>query len=86
MVQGEKDYVKIYTTADATLVHSTMKNVEDKLGTNSEFVRVHKSSIVNIKYVNAIEGNMLRLGRHTVMVGSTYKDNLQKLLDRYKLL
>ena len=41
-----------------------------------EFVRAHRSYIVNIRHITKIEGNTVWLGKHSVPVGESYRDAL----------
>jgi len=49
------------------------------------FVRVSKSYIINIKFVSEIDGNVIRIKGEMITVGSTYRDEINKLIDGYKL-
>jgi DNA-binding LytR/AlgR family response regulator len=85
-VEGLKDYVRLWTEDGKILVHSTMKNFEESLSKYPHFVRVHKSHIINIKFISEIDGNTVYIKGQTVVIGSTYKDEVTKLLDGYRLL
>jgi DNA-binding LytR/AlgR family response regulator len=86
LIEGLKDYLKLHTESGKIIVHSTMKNFEDQLAQLPYFVRVNKSYIINIKYITEIDGNMIRLKDQHIPIGSTYKDEVHKLFDNYKLL
>lgn len=53
-MQAEGDYVQIYSTEGLFLKEQTMKYFSEHLPQN-KFVRVHRSSIVNIDYIVRIE-------------------------------
>ena len=53
-VQGADDYVTIYTAAKAYLVSIRLSDMETHLGTAS-FLRVHRSHLINLEYISAIE-------------------------------
>lgn len=53
-IQAEGDYVMIYGTNGKYLKEQTMKSLENSLPKN-KFVRVHRSSIVNVDYIQRIE-------------------------------
>lgn len=53
-IQAEGDYVMIYSTKGKFLKEQTMKYFNDHLPPN-KFVRVHRSSIVNIDFIQRIE-------------------------------
>lgn len=52
-LEAQDDYVMIYTATHKYLKQQTMKYFELNLG--KDFVRTHRSYIVNIKYVNRLE-------------------------------
>ena len=57
-VEALKDYVIIHTMDSKYTVHSTMKDMLAKLA-SSEFLRVHRSFIVRVDKIMAIEQNNL---------------------------
>jgi two-component system LytT family response regulator len=52
-LEAQDDYVMIYTTSHKHLKQQTMKHFEMNL--NKDFVRTHRSYMVNIRYVNRLE-------------------------------
>ncbi|WP_029905541.1 LytTR family DNA-binding domain-containing protein [Prevotella sp. 10(H)] len=53
-LQAEGDYVMIHSTKGKYLKEQTMKSFESSLPTD-KFVRVHRSSIVNVEFISQIE-------------------------------
>lgn len=86
LIEGLKDYVKLWAGDKPLLVHSTMKNLEEQLAQYPHFVRAHRSYIINIAHIREVEGNTLRLGPHEVVIGNTYRDKVFEVLDRMRLL
>lgn len=86
LIEGVKDYVRLHLSSGNVLVHSTMKNMEEQLAPYNDFIRVHKSYLINLKHIKEIDGNMLKLGATTVVVGNTYKDKLAEILARFKTI
>ncbi len=84
-VEGMKDYVRLWLKDGSLVIHSTMKSMEDMLQKFQTFLRVHRSSLINLKHVSEVEGNMIRLGIYTTLIGNTYKDDVLKTLDKYRL-
>lgn len=84
-VEGMKDYVKIWTTAQPVIIHSTLKNMEEQLSKYAGFLRVNKSYIVHLSKVTELEGNMIHLGEYTVIIGTTYRDEVQKIFEQYRI-
>lgn len=80
-VEALKDYVIIHTKDSKYTVHSTMKDMLSKL-TSSEFLRVHRSYIVRVDKIVAIEQNNLVIedDKKIIPVGGSYRDELHSRL------
>ncbi len=85
-VEGLKNYLCLWTDSGKVIVHSTMKNIEDTLAGMSNFIRVNKSYIINIAYVSEVDGNAIRIKDQLITIGNTYRDEVHKIFDNYKLL
>ncbi len=81
-VEALKDYVVINTAGARYTIHSTMKDIEKKLS-QTDFVRVHRSFIVRIDKIIAIEQPNLILeeDKKLIPIGGSYKDDLAKRLN-----
>jgi len=71
-IEGLGDYIKIHTEKTHLVTNYSMKKMEELLPEN-EFYRIHKSHIVNLKKVVAIEGNMIELPNIKLTIGSNYR-------------
>ena len=82
-VEALKDYVVINTAHSRYTIHSTMKDIEKKLPLN-EFVRVHRSFIVRIDKIVAIDhaSVVLEDDRRQIPVGGSYKDELAQKINQ----
>ena len=80
-VEALKDYVIIHTKDGRYTVHSTMKDMLAKLS-SSEFLRVHRSYIVRVDKIMAIEQNNLVIedDKKIIPVGGSYRDELHSRL------
>lgn len=85
-VEGLKDYVRLWMDTGKVIVHSTMKSFEDNLNQYPNFTRVHKSYIVNMEHIDEVDGNIILIKKQQVTIGNTYRDEVYKILKRYKLL
>jgi DNA-binding LytR/AlgR family response regulator len=83
-VEGLKDYIMLWTETGKIIVHSTMKDFEDFLAPYPDFIRVHKSYIVNMNYVKEVDGNVIRIKDQMISIGSTYKDAFLNMVNKYK--
>lgn len=85
-IEGLKDYVRIWMEDGRITMHSTMKNIEEQLKPFSNYIRVHKSHIINLDFVEEVDGNSIKIKSELIAVGSTYKDQVQEVLNRLKFL
>jgi DNA-binding LytR/AlgR family response regulator len=81
-VEGQGDYIRIFTAERNLMVHDTMKHFIGSLPEEG-FMRIHKSYAVHLKKIEFIEGNQVGIGKHRLPVSPAYKE---ELLERYSLL
>jgi DNA-binding LytR/AlgR family response regulator len=81
-IEGMKDYVKIYLKNESSPVLSinSLKTLEAKLPV-SDFMRVHRSYIVNLNWIETIERFRIVFGNVYIPVSDQYKDVFQKFLN-----
>jgi len=82
-IEGLKDYVKVFTVNNPKPVLSltSLKLLEAKLP-EKQFMRVHRSFIVNLEKIDTIERSRIVFGKEYIPVGDQYKDKFQEFLDR----
>ncbi|AII51406.1 hypothetical protein N008_05330 [Hymenobacter sp. APR13] len=79
-VEGYGNFVKCHTAAGRTLLTAeTMKQMESTLPV-AQFLRVHKSYLVNMTCVERLSGNCLHVGGREVPVGSTFRTDVLRRL------
>lgn len=80
-VKGLKDYVCIYTedSPRALIALTTLKAIEERLP-SSRFCRVHKSYIVNVGKVCAVERGKVYVGSECITLTDAYKERFLSLL------
>jgi len=81
-LEANSDYVKIHTDKKTLMVLSTMKALEEKLPPN-QFVRVHRSFIVNIKHIENIDHANLQIGGKIIPISTNYR---AALLEKIRIL
>ena len=74
------DYVKVFTQQKFHAIHTTLKNVEEKLPLN-KFIRVHRSYIVALNKIEKIEEGVIVINNKTVPVADAYRSTLNKRLN-----
>lgn len=83
-VEGLKDYVIIHTMNSKVVTHNTMKNIEALLLTDDNFIRIHRSYIINLRFVKEIEGNSFRVKEQLLTIGTTFKEEVQAKLEKFR--
>jgi len=78
-IEALSTYVVLVTDKHKHVVGGTLKSIEERLPFR-HFVRVHRSYIVNLHRVEALEDNMLKLGQYEVPVSRAYQDDLVQRL------
>jgi DNA-binding LytR/AlgR family response regulator len=81
-VEALKDYVIINTQSARYTIHSTMKDLDKKLG-NQEFARIHRSFIVRLDKIQSIDPQnvILEHEKKVIPVGGSYRDELMQKLN-----
>lgn len=78
-VQAMENYVIIHTHAQKIMTMMTMKSLEESLPV-ADFMRVHKSYLVNRHKILSIEGNELRVGDARVPVSRQKKQEIMEMV------
>jgi len=81
-VEALKDYVVINVDDVKYTIHSTMKDIQKKLPAN-EFQRIHRSYIVRLDKIIAIEqpNVVIEGGKKLLPIGGSYKEELFKRIN-----
>ncbi len=69
-----REYAAYHTTTHGRVLSlKSLKQLEKELPVQA-FIRIHKSYIVNIHQIEALEGNMVQLGKDKIPIGASYKE------------
>lgn len=81
-IEGLKDYIKIYTKEEQKPIISLMslKAMEEQLP-KSQFIRIHRSFIVNKKEIKVIDRGRIVFGKTYIPIGESYKQVLQSFIN-----
>ncbi len=73
-IESMKNYVAIHHNGIKTMALLTMKDLEERLPA-AHFLRIHRSFIIAVDKITAIEGNtvLLRNIREGILLGETYR-------------
>jgi DNA-binding LytR/AlgR family response regulator len=78
-VEALGNYVIIYTSEGKHTVHTTMKSIENKLPTD-QFLRIHRSFIVNLFKINSVNGRSLKIEDNYIPISRSCKKGLMDKL------
>lgn len=79
--EASGNFVKVFTAKQKIMAAITMKQLEEQLP-STDFVRVHKSFIVNIHAIHTITGNTLQIATTEIPIGQLYKLHLERRLKK----
>lgn len=82
VVEGLKDYVKIHVTGmpKPVLTLMSMRSLEQALP-QEDFMRVHRSYIVNKKRISVIERNHIIIDGHAVPISDSYRQAFNQYIE-----
>ena len=75
-IKGERQYCKIVLAKRNTLIAKSLSSIQQSLP-DGQFVRIHKSYIVNMDYTTIRDGNFLYMGGEPIPIGRGYKKNIK---------
>lgn len=77
LLEAMENYVGVYTADKKYITHSTLKGLQEQLP-EADFIQPHKSYIVNLHAITAVEGNILHLGKYQVPVSKYQKEEVME--------
>lgn len=80
-VEGQKEFLQIVTKTRKVMTLMSFKALQDMLPADN-FVRVHKSYLVAIDKIEAVERNRIKIAGELIPIGDTYHDEFYEALKR----
>lgn len=78
-IEGQKAYVTFHSEGKKNVTAlASLRELEEKLPKN-KFIRIHKSYIVSVKKIDALEGNMIEITGEKLPVGKSFKLKVSEL-------
>jgi DNA-binding LytR/AlgR family response regulator len=77
-IEAFGDYLKVYTADQVFVTYMALGKIERLLPKN--FLRIHRSTIINVACIRFIEGNMVHLTSKALSIGQSYKEGILKML------
>lgn len=72
-IEGMREYVAYHTPNGRILSLNSLKGLEEELPAD-QFLRIHKSYIVAMGKISAIEGNQVVIGKEKLPIGASYRE------------
>ena len=79
-VESLKDYIKIHTTENRFTTKQKISDLEQILPAN--FLRIHRSFIVNLNKITAFTANDIEIGKIEVPIGISYRQQVNSALQK----
>lgn len=74
-IQSMSEYVSYHFAGSRILSLGSLRALEEELPI-AQFIRVHKSYIVNLEKIDFLDGPFLQVGKDRIPVGPSYRDQL----------
>lgn len=79
-VEASGNYTK-FVTKERNIISAMTFTAAEELVSATEFIRVHRSFIINKSHIAHIEGNIVRIGNHEIPIGTNYKTVFLKAIE-----
>ena len=84
-VEAMLNYVVLHTAGKKHIVYLTIKGIAEKLPA-SQFLKVHKSYIINLRKIKSIEDGRIRIGTAEVPISQNLHESVMKTILKDKLI
>ncbi|MBT1688269.1 response regulator [Dawidia soli] len=81
-LKAERAYCNIVTEAREHTFSTSMNHIWDQLG-HDDFVRAHRSYVVNLNRITSLDGNVIHLGKKQVQMSDGFRE---EVLGRLKII
>ena len=78
-VEADNNYSLIYTASGKKYCLTTNLGEIEKHLSDKEFIRIHRSFIINLNHISALEGNQVYIGKKSFSLSKQKRDLLQNL-------
>lgn len=84
-VEAMLNYVVLHTETRKLMVYLTVKGIAGQLSAD-RFLKVHKSTIINVTKVRSIAGNEIDMGKAKIIVSQNLQDNIMKEIIKDRMI
>lgn len=79
--EAKGGFILIHTADGRFIANTSLQEILSRLGSN--FIRCHKSFVVNIAAITKIVGNTIKTDKYSIAIGRTYRE---QLLSKLKMI
>ncbi len=72
IIEADGSYTRIIANRRKYMLSESLKKVESKMAGLKQFVRIHKSYIVNVNKIDGFENSFIEIGEDNYPIGKTY--------------
>ena len=80
-IESYGEYVKLYTKDDVLLALQRTSFMEEMLPAE-DFIRIHRSHIINVNQIKEIDGNVVVIDQHRLVISKRTKEQFMGLINR----
>jgi DNA-binding LytR/AlgR family response regulator len=81
-LKADRAYCHIITEKETLMLSTSMNHIQEQLA-HKIFIKVHRSYVININKITAIEGRQIHMGKHRIQMN---EESHSELLKRLKLI
>jgi DNA-binding LytR/AlgR family response regulator len=78
-LEADRAYCNVMTTTKNYTLSTSMNHVFEQFD-HEDFIKVHRSYVVNIKKITALDGNVIHFDEREVTMSKEYRDDVIRLL------
>jgi DNA-binding LytR/AlgR family response regulator len=78
-LEADRSYCKVIASTRTFTLSTSMNNVYEQLD-HEDFVKAHRSFIVNVSRITSLDGNSIKIGDTEIQMSKEYRDNLMRHL------
>jgi DNA-binding LytR/AlgR family response regulator len=80
-IESFGNYAYINTATKKIIAYLTLRSIESQLP-EQEFIRVHKSYLINLSKIESIDDNQIRMNNHSIPVSRSHSEELMKMVQK----
>ena len=79
-IEGSGNYVTLHTSKSKIMALQNLRLFEEQLQPY-QFIRIHKSYIISVNFIDAIEKSSVWIGNNELPIGESYKDLFKEFMN-----